>query len=121
MSLAHLGFFAMQKGGADPHGTGAEHKRGRSCASVSYATCGDDRHLHRVDDLRQQREQARLHANVDAGESGAMTPRFGPCAMIASTPLCSSERASATVVALDTMKIPADLSSRITSISGRPK
>jgi hypothetical protein len=48
-------------------------------------------------------------------------PASVPWAMTASTPRCSSVRASASVVALDTMKMPADLIAATTSGPGRPK
>ena len=48
-------------------------------------------------------------------------PASVPCAMIASTPRCSSVRASATVVALEMMKMPASLMACTTSSGGKPK
>jgi hypothetical protein len=77
MRVTHIGFLATQKGSADLHGTGAEHKRCRCSAAVGHPAGGDDRNPHRVDDLRQEREQSGLHAHVDAGKGSAMTPGFG--------------------------------------------
>ena len=121
MRVTHVGFLATEKGGAKLHGISAEHKRRRRGAAVGYAAGGDDRNPHRVDDLRQEREQYRLRADVDGGEVARWPPASVPCAMIASTPRSSSSRASATIVALDRMKIPADFRTRMTSGSGRPK
>jgi hypothetical protein len=121
MGVTHIGFLAKKKGGADLHGAGAEHERSGRDTAVRHPAGGDDRKLHRVDDLRQERQQSRLRADVDAGEGGAMAPGLRTLRDDRVDPRCSSSRAPATVVALDGMKIPADFRARTISGSGKPR
>ncbi|MNL55388.1 hypothetical protein D3C87_1788000 [compost metagenome] len=53
-----------------------EHKRRRDASRIGYATRGDDRHFHGVDDLRHQGEEADLAAQIVAEEHPAVTTRF---------------------------------------------
>src|SRR5262249_9549592 len=59
------------------HTSRPEHDRGGDLTAVSHSASRDDRHLYRIDHLRQQGEQARLLANVDAGERATMPSSLG--------------------------------------------
>ena len=77
MGVLHVGLLAAQERRSHLHGARAEHEGRRHLPAVGDAAGRDDRHAHRVDDLRQEREQARLHADVDAGKRAAMAAGFG--------------------------------------------
>ena len=93
---------AQQVGGADLHAGGAERQGRGDAARVGDAAGGDDRHPHRA---------ARPAAPAPTCRAGSSTssdrkmprwpPASSPCAMMASTPCASSQRASSTVVAED--------------------
>ena len=90
----------QQVGGADLHARRAERERRRDAARIGDAAGRDHRHLHRIDDLRHQRERADLRRpDSSVRNMPRWPPASTPCAMIASTPRASSQRASATVVA----------------------
>ena len=65
-----------KKGRADLHRVGAERECGLDAPSVRDAAGGDNRHLHGIAHLRQQREKSRLPIRVARQEHGAMAARF---------------------------------------------
>src|SRR5215212_5598760 len=76
MSIEYVGLFAAQEGRAQLYGTCTKDE-GRSYRSpVSHAPGGNDGNSHRIYHLWQKREQARLHACVDTGESATMSAGF---------------------------------------------
>jgi hypothetical protein len=115
MRVTHVGFLATQKGAADLDGTGAEHERRRRGAAVCHPAGGDDWNPHRIDNLGKSEKSPGCILMSMPVNVPRWPPASVPCAMIASTPRCSSSRASATVGALERMKIPADLRARMTS------
>ena len=104
---AGRGLGAEQVGGADLHAGRAERHRRRDAARVGDAARGDHRHLHRV---ARSAAPARACRPACDRSSDRNMPRWPPasmpCAMIASTPRASSQRASSTVVADDRIFAP---------------
>ena len=66
-------FRAMQIGAADLHARRAEHEGRSDPAGIADGAGGDHRHLHRVGDLRNEREAAGLPGQIVAQEDAAMT------------------------------------------------
>src|SRR5262249_56622619 len=57
---------------ADLHAGGPEREGRRNAARIGDGARGDDRHLHRIDDLRNECERAGLSGDVVAQEDAAM-------------------------------------------------
>ena len=77
MSIQDVSFLTSQECGPHLHAARSEHEGRRHLAAVGNATGRNDRHLHRVDDLRQESEEARLHAHVNAGKGSAVPAGLG--------------------------------------------
>ena len=106
MDGAGGGFRAQQIGGADLHAGGAERQRRGDAFRIGNAAGRDDRHAHGLHHLRHQRERADLAGEIVGQEMPRWPPASRPCAMTASTPRASSQRASSTVVADDRIFAP---------------
>ena len=57
---------------ADLHAGGPEREGSRDAARVGDAARGNDRHLHRIDDLRNERKRAGLSGDVVAQKDATM-------------------------------------------------
>ena len=118
---ADLEFRAAQIGTADLHAGGAQRKCGRNPSPVGDAAGRNHRHLHRVDDLRHQRERAGLFGDAVGQEHAAMAASFGALRDddVGALPL-EPERFP-TVVADDMTIAPVALTRSRRRCSGRPK
>ena len=97
---AGRGLGAEQVGGADLDAGGAERHRGRHARGIRDAAGRDHRHRTARDDLRHAARTCRsASSDRRTGTVPRWPPASSPCAMIASTPRASSQRASSTVVA----------------------
>ena len=117
------GLGAQQVGGADLHAAAPSAIAAATPRRIGDAAGRDHRHLDsRGHDLRQQRERADLRRR---GRRVRNMPRWPPasrpCAMMASAPCASSQRASSTVVADDSTLAPQPSRARAARRDGRPK
>ena len=78
MQRRDRGLRATEIGGAELHAGSAEHERRRDRAPVADAAGGDHRHLHRLDDLLNQREGADLRGDIGLEEHAAMAAGLRP-------------------------------------------
>ena len=78
MGIAHLRLRAAQKRRSQLHRARTEHESGGGGAAIGNATGSDYRNLHGIDNLRQQCEKPRLHADTDAGEGRAVAAGLDP-------------------------------------------
>jgi hypothetical protein len=76
MRRRNLRLGTVQIGGADIGARRAQRKRRRNPARVAQATGRDHRHLHRIDDLRHQRERADLRGDILGEKHAAMPARL---------------------------------------------
>src|SRR5215469_13346436 len=88
MCIAYVRFLAAQERGPQLHRARAEYESGSRRAAISHAAGGDDWNGHGIDHLRQQREQPRLHTDIDAGECRTMTAGLDPLRDDGSTATC---------------------------------
>ena len=100
----------------------AEAQRGLDAGAVGDAAGGDHRDAQRADELRQRARRCRT---AGSGRRDRKWPRWppasSPCAITASTPRCSSQSASSTVVALERMRAPLARTRSSSGSSGSPK
>ncbi|MCY1436820.1 hypothetical protein D9M71_529560 [compost metagenome] len=76
MGRRDLGFRAEQVGGAQLHRRSAQGQGGNDAAMVANAAGGNHRHVHRIDNLRHQRQRTDLGIEVAAEEHPAMAAGF---------------------------------------------
>ena len=77
MKLGDMRLGAAEIGGADLHARSAEREGCGDTAGIGNAAGGDHRNLHRVGDLRHEREGADLRGDIGLEEHAAMASGFG--------------------------------------------
>ena len=76
MRRRNLRLRTPQISGADLHAGSPKCEGSRDAARVGDGAGGDDRHFHRIDDLRNEREGAGLGGDVIAQEDAAVAARL---------------------------------------------